>query len=102
MSNIPSHPDLAQYSFVCDELNGMTLECFFEYEEEEIGSIEPMSGLKLEPDYPELWNLLHVYLPDGLDIGGILHESILADIQDQAVTQFMLEAAEAYAESRLP
>jgi hypothetical protein len=102
MSNIPVHRDLAQYSFVCDELNGMTLECFFEYEEEEIGSIEPMSGLKLEPDYPELWTLVHVYLPDGLDIVGVLHESILEDIQEQAVEQFMLEAAEAYAESRLP
>lgn len=101
MGKIPTHSDLAHYSFVCDELNGMTLECFFEYEDEELGSVDGY-GLKNEPDYPEQWNLLHVYLPDGLDIAGILHESILEDIQDQAVTQFMMESADIYEQSRLP
>ena len=98
MSNVPVHPDLTRYDFECDELNGLVLTCYFDYEEEEIGSIEPTSGMKLEPDYPEQWSLFHVYLPDGLDIAGILHESILADIQDQAMEQFAYEAQE----SRLP
>ena len=100
MSNIPSHPDLAQYSFVCDELNGMTLECFFEYEEEEIGSIEPMSGLKLEPDYPELWNLLHVYLPDGLDIGVMKVSHELAMTEELAISKMSYVMADAMMKAR--
>lgn len=88
MSKIPTHSDLIRYDFECDELNGMELVCFFEYEEEEIGSVEPMSGLQLEPDYPEAWNLFYVYLPDGLEISGILHERILQDIQEAAVNYF--------------
>ena len=39
-----------QYEFLyeCDEL-GLSLKCLFEHEPEEIGSVEPMSGMKLEP-----------------------------------------------------
>lgn len=88
MSKIPVHSDMVRYDYECDELNGIELACFFEYEEEELGSTEPMSGLKLEPDYPEAWNLHYVYLPDGLEIFGILHESILQDIQERAVNYF--------------
>ena len=88
MSKIPEHSDLVRFDYECDELNGLTLACFFEYEEEELGSTEPMSGLKLEPDYPEVWYLHYVYLPDGLEIFGILHESILQDIQERAVNYF--------------
>lgn len=88
MSKIPAHSDMVRFDYECDELNGVELACFFEYEDEELGSVEPMSGLKLEPDYPEAWNLFHVYLPDGLDIFGILHESILQDIQTRAVNYF--------------
>lgn len=88
MSKIPEHSDLVRFDYECDELNGVELACFFEYEEEELGSVEPMSGLKLEPDYPEAWNLQYVHLPDGLDIFGILHESILQDIQERAVNYF--------------
>ena len=88
MSKIPEHSDLVRFDYECDELNGIELACFFEYEEEELGSVEPMSGLKLEPDYPEAWNLHYVYLPDGLDIFGVLHESILQDIQERAVNYF--------------
>ena len=88
MSKIPAHSDMVRYDYECDELNGMELACFFDYEEESRGSIEPMSGLKLEPDYPESWTLIYVYLPDGLDISGVLHESIREDIQDKAVNYF--------------
>jgi len=86
MSKIPEHSDLVRYDYECDELNGTELVCFFDYEEEEIGSVE--SGIKMEPDYPETWNLMFVYLPDGLEIFGILHESILQDIQTRAVNYF--------------
>ena len=88
MSKIPEHSDLVRFDYECDELNGVELVCFFEYEDEELGSVEPMSGLKLEPDYPEAWNLYYVYLPDGLEICGILHEAILQDIQTRAVNYF--------------
>lgn len=81
MSKIPEHSDLVRFDYECDELNGKELACFFEYEEEELGSVDSY-GLKNEPDYPAAWNLQYVYLPDGLDIFGILHESILQDIQD--------------------
>jgi len=35
-----------EFLYECDEL-GLALKCFFEYEPAEVGSIEPMSGLKL-------------------------------------------------------
>jgi hypothetical protein len=88
MSKIPEHSDLIRFDYECDELNGVELACFFEYEDEEVGSREPMTGIQLEPDYPEAWNLHHVYLPDGLDIFGILHESLLQHIQETAVYYF--------------
>lgn len=88
MSKIPEHSDLVRYDFECDELNGMELACFFEYEHEEVGSREPMTGMQLEPDYPEAWSLHYVYLPDGLEIFGILHESLLQEIQEAAINYF--------------
>ena len=97
MSKIPEHSDLVRFDYECDELNGLKLACFFEYEEEEVGSLEPMSGLKLEPDYPEAWVLFHVYLPEdhgGLEIFGVLHESILKDIQEKAEAHFELQREE--------
>lgn len=81
MSKIPEHSDLIRFDYECDELNGLELVCFFEHEEEELGSVDGY-GLKNEPDYPEAWTLIHVYLPDGLDIAGILHESIVQSIQE--------------------
>jgi hypothetical protein len=88
MSKIPEHSDLIRYDYECDELNGMELACFFMYEEEEIGSREPMTGLQLEPDYPETWGLHYVYLPDGLEIIGILHEHLLQAIHETATNYF--------------
>ena len=87
MSKIPQHSDLVRFDYECDELNGMELACFFEYEEEELGSVDSY-GLKNEPDYPASWTLIHVYLPDGTDIFGILHEALLQDIHECAVDYF--------------
>ena len=87
MSKIPEHSDLVRFDFECDELNGTELICFFEYEEEELGSTDEY-GMKNEPDYPATWTLQYVYLPDGTDIFGILHEHILQEIQEAAENYF--------------
>jgi len=61
----------------------------FEYEPEEIGSIEPMSGIKLEPDYPEVWTLVSVFLPNSnLDLSGVLHPDVISQIERDAATYF--------------
>ena len=44
--------------------------------------------MKNEPDYPATWTLQYVYLPDGTDIFGILHEHILQEIQEAAENYF--------------
>lgn len=87
MSKIPAHSDMVRYDYECDELNGIELACFFDYEPEERGSRDEY-GQQNEPDYPETWTLVYVYLPDGLDISGVLHESVLQDIHEQAVNYF--------------
>jgi hypothetical protein len=61
----------------------------FEYEPEEIGSVEPMSGMKLEPDYPEVWTLVSVFLPNSnLDLSGVLHPDVISQIERDAATYF--------------
>lgn len=87
MSKIPAHSDMVRYDYECDELNGIELACFFDYEPEEVGSRDEY-GQQNEPDYPETWTLVYVYLPDGLDISGVLHESVLQDIHERAVNYF--------------
>ena len=87
MSKIPAHSDMVRYDYECDELNGIELACFFDYEPEERAPRDGY-GLPTEPDYPETWTLVYVYLPDGLDISGVLHESIREDIQERAVNYF--------------
>ena len=42
----------------------MQLLLYFEYEPPEVGSVEPMSGLKLEPDYPASVTIVNVYVRD--------------------------------------
>ena len=79
-----------QYEFLyeCDEL-GVQLKCLFEHEPEEIGSIEPMSGMKLEPDYPEVWTLVSVFLPNcSLDLIGVLHPAVISQVEKDAAIYF--------------
>jgi len=84
----PVHDDLACFTFECIEVF-QDLTCYFEYEEPEEGSREPISGMQLEPDYPEVWTLLHVYLPNSdVDLSGILHPAILDEIQTAAEEYF--------------
>jgi hypothetical protein len=80
--------NLHEFLYECDEL-GLDLKCLFEYEPEEIGSIEPMSGIKLEPDYPEVWTLVSVFLPNSnLDLSGVLHPDVISQIERDAATYF--------------
>lgn len=83
----PKHDDLKCFVFECIEVF-QDLTCYFDYEPEEIGSTDGY-GLKNEPDYPEVWTLVHVYLPDSnVDLSGILHPAILDEIQTQAEEYF--------------
>ena len=79
-----------QYEFLyeCDEL-GLSLKCLFEHEPAEVGSVEPMSGMKLEPDYPEVWTLVSVFLPNSsVDLSGVLHPDVIFQVQMDAATYF--------------
>ena len=79
-----------QYEFLyeCDEL-GLSLKCFFEYEPAEVGAIEAGTGLKLEPDYPEVWTLISVFLPKSdVDLSGVLHPDVISQIEQDAATYF--------------
>ena len=95
MSKIPVHSDLESYDFVCDELNGVTLTCFLEYEPEDLGSVDAY-GLKNEPDYPETWSLMYAYTPEGLDIAGVLHPDVVNTIEQQAADMYALGKADFY------
>lgn len=46
------------------EHEGVQLLLYFEYDPPEVGSREPMSGLKLEPDYPARVTIVNVYVRD--------------------------------------
>jgi len=77
-----------EFLYECDEL-GLDLKCFFEYEPAEVGSIEPMSGMKLEPDYPEVWTLISVFLPNSnVDLSGVLHPDVIFRIEQDAPIYF--------------
>ena len=77
-----------EFMYDCDEL-GLELKCFFEYEPAEVGSIEPMSGLKLEPDYPEVWTLVSVFMPNSdIDLSAVLHPDVISRIEQDAALYF--------------
>lgn len=77
-----------EFMFDCDEL-GLELKCFFEYEPEELGSVEPLTNMKLEPDYPEVWTLISVFLPNSqVDLSGVLHPDVIFRIEQDAAVYF--------------
>lgn len=94
------HPDLEHFDYECDEL-GVTLSCFFDYEPSEVGAVERGTGLKLEPDYPEQWTLVHVYLPCGREISAVMRQDILDDIQQQGEDMFSLKQADEAGEAAI-
>jgi hypothetical protein len=59
---------------------GVQLLCYFEFEPEEIGSREPISGMKLEPDYPASVTLVNVYVRD-VDIMPMLPHELIDDLE---------------------
>ena len=70
-----------EYTFVRADV---VLECELEYVPAEIGSTEPMSGLKIEPDYPEYMDLVSV-THKGIEMIGFLADYVVRDIQDEAL-----------------
>ena len=62
------------------EHEGVQLLLYFEYEPPEVGSVEPMSGLKLEPDYPATVTILHVYVRD-VDIMPLLPFKLIDELE---------------------
>lgn len=79
---------LHEFMWECDEL-GLQLKCFFEYEPASEGSVEVGTGLKLEPDYPEVWTLVSVFLPKSdVDLSGVLHPDVIFRIEQDAATYF--------------
>ena len=86
--SIPEHNDLEWLEYECDEL-GVDLSCFFEYEPEQVGSREFGTGLKMEPDYPATFTLMHVYLPgSSVDISPIISAGLLDEIEEYAQEVF--------------
>jgi len=66
------------------EASGTIFNVEVEYEPAEIGSTDNY-GLKNEPDYPELYVITKVTLPNSdVDLSPYLAEDILFDMEDQA------------------
>lgn len=86
-TKIPSHPDLEDLEYECEDL-GITLTCFFEHEAEQRGSREAGTGLQLEPDYPATYTLMYVYTPEGLDISPVMSPKKIDEIEAWAADYF--------------
>lgn len=66
----------------CEDL-GVKLDCWFEVEPASRGYRE--AGVQMEPDYPETWSLVHVYLPDSrVDISSVLYPGLFNAIEMSA------------------
>jgi hypothetical protein len=88
--------NLHEYLYECDEL-GLDLKCFFEYEPAEVGSVESGTGLKLEPDYPEVWTLVSVFLPSStVDLSAVLHPDVIFRIEQDAPIYFEQQREEKF------
>ena len=73
---------LRYMAYDCEDL-GVTLDCWFEVEPASRGYRE--AGVQMEPDYPETWSLVHVYLPDSrVDISAVLYAGLFDAIEMSA------------------
>ena len=68
------------------EREGVQLLLYFEYEPPEVGSREPMSGLKLEPDYPARVTLVHAYVRD-VDIQPLLSFETIDALEEELLRE---------------
>lgn len=68
------------------EYEGVQLLLYFEYEPPEVGSREPMTGLKLEPDYPASVTIVHVYVRD-IDIASLLPFSLIDTLETELLKE---------------
>jgi len=51
----------------------------------------------LEPDYPEVWTLVSVFLPNSsVDLSGVLHPDVIFQVQMDAATYFEEKREEKY------
>ena len=72
-----SDDGLVTFDYDCDEL-GVPLTCWFEYEAAEPQTYD-------EPGYPEMWTLMHVYLPgSSIDLAPVLDSSLMEQIEQWA------------------
>lgn len=63
------------FEYDCVEL-GVYLSCWFEYEPAEPGSA-------FEPAYPEVFSLVHAYLPgSAVDLAGVLRDELVQEINE--------------------
>lgn len=62
------------------EHEGVQLLLYFEFEPACEGSREPMTGLKLEPDYPATVTILHVYVRN-VDIMPLLPFKLIDELE---------------------
>jgi len=53
--------------------------------------------MKLEPDYPEVWTLISVFLPNSnVDLSGVLHPDVISRVETDAATYFEDKKEEKY------
>lgn len=74
-----------------EELGGVALRCWFEYEPAEYGR-------GFEPDYPEMWTLMHVYAPgsSSVDIAPLLSTEVLNQLEEWAARTAQMQEDEGF------
>lgn len=72
---------MEMFTYTYPHESGLDLDCTFEYEPAETGSVE--NGLKMEPDYPSVVTLISAKL-NGKEISPLLGYSLIDEIEDLA------------------
>ena len=62
------------------EHEGVDLLVYYDFMPEQLGSTEPLTGLKLEPDYPASVTILHAYVRD-VDILPLLPFTLIDELE---------------------
>lgn len=64
------------------EHEGVDLLIYYDFMPEQLGSTEPLTGLKLEPDYPASVTILHAYVRD-VDVLPLLPFTLIDALEAQ-------------------